>query len=424
MGVFGELFKNKKRAKYFLALDIGTEFVKALVLRMDEEIGKGVVLGVGQSRQNMGNMNSGAVSNIKGVIETCEDAIAQAEAMAGVENVEKTIMGIAGEFVKGTTTTVHYERAKPEVRIDIPELHNIIHKVQWKAFNRIRQQLAFESGCSEIDVKLINAAITNVKIDGYLMNNPIGFQGRDVSIGIFNAYAPMVHLGALQSIAKELDLELVTISTEPYAVVHSLGVEEKANFESIFIDIGGGTTDVALMRNGILEGTVMFALGGRAFTKRIAEDYKLSFMEAEKLKIQYSGGRVGRELTEKLDKILEGDCTIWFSGLQIALEKFLASRLEALPSKILLCGGGSGLPGIYRLLSDWRLMAKELQFSKRPSVGFIQPHDVIKIIDKTGKLNSPQDITPMGLASLILELCSQKDKLTDMINKAVKMVQG
>ncbi len=423
MGVLGKIFGGKNRSGLYLVLDIGTEFVKALIVKMDDDIGKCVVLGVGSSRQNIGNMSSGAVSDIKGVIETCEDAIAQAEDMAGTEGVEKTIMGIAGEFVKGTTTTVHYQRAKPEVRIDTLELKNIIQKVQWKAFNRIRKQLAFESGCNEIDVKLINASITNVKIDGYRMKKPIGFQGRDVSIGIFNAYAPMVHLGALQTIAKELDLEIVSISAEPYAVVHSLGIEDDASFGSIFIDIGGGTTDVALMRNGILEGTVMFAIGGRAFTKRIANDFNLSFSEAEELKLRYSLRKLGREITEKLDRIMENDCAVWLSGLQIALEDLLSSRAEILPPRVLLCGGGSGLPGIYKILNDQDFSAG-LPFSRKPDVGFIQPRDVINIIDKTGKLKSPQNITPMGLASLLFEMVNQKDEMRDMLSKAVKMFQN
>ncbi len=98
-------------------------------------------------------MSSGAVSDISGVTQTCGKAIAAAEEMAGVKKVKKVIMGIAGELVKGTTTTVHYERAKPEVRIDMPELKNIIQKVQWKAFDRIRKQLAWETGQNEIDVK-------------------------------------------------------------------------------------------------------------------------------------------------------------------------------------------------------------------------------------------------------------------------------
>jgi cell division protein FtsA len=64
-------------------------------------------------------------------------------------------------------------------------------------------------------VRLVHAAVTGAAIDGYALTNPVGFQGRHVKIGIFNAFAPLVHLGALQSVASQLDLELLEIVAEP-----------------------------------------------------------------------------------------------------------------------------------------------------------------------------------------------------------------
>lgn len=422
MGFFKSIFgRNKIGSDCVLSLDIGTEVVKALVFRIDAEMKKGVVVGVGRAKQQLGDMNSGAVSDIAGVISTCEKAIAEAEQMAGVKGSEQAIIGIAGELVKGTTTTVHYERAKPEIRIDMPELKNIVQKVQWKAFDRIRQQLAWETGHSEIDVKLINAAIVDVKIDGYRVANPIGFQGRDVSIGVFNAYAPMVHLGALQSIADELNLDLLSIAAEPYAVARSMGIENNPDFGAIFIDIGGGTTDIALVRNGGLEGTVMFALGGRAFTKRLASDLNISFEEAEHLKLKYAAQRLGADISQKVEKILEEDCRVWIAGVQLALENF--SNADLLPSRILLCGGGSGLPGISHVLnSNW--WEEKLPFAKKPNINFIQPRDVINIIDQTKLLRNPQDVTPMGLANLALDLAGDEQLLSGVLKKAVKIIQN
>lgn len=186
MNLLKKLTKNNsKKDDLMLALDIGTEWVKVILYKIDNENKKGIIIGQGQVRQKLGSMTSGAVSNIKGVIKTCQEAIDQAKTQAKVQNVKKVIMGIAGELVKGTTTTVHYERANPEIRIDLPELRNILQKVQWKAFDRIKKQLAWETGQETIDVRLINAAIVSVKIDGYRITNPMGFQGRDVSISIF-----------------------------------------------------------------------------------------------------------------------------------------------------------------------------------------------------------------------------------------------
>lgn len=423
MGIFRKIFGfGGIGSDCVLSLDIGSEVVKALVFKIDNDSGKGVVIGVGRERQKIGHMNSGAVSDIAGVIENSEIAIGKALEMAELKKIKPVIIGIAGELVKGVTTTVHYERARPEIRIDLPELKNIMQKVQWKAFDRIRAQMAFETGHNEIDVKLINASIVDVKIDGYRVSNPIGFQGKDVSIGVFNAYAPMVHLGALQSIAEELRLDLLAIAAEPYAVAKAMGVENNPDFGAIFIDIGGGTTDVAVVRNGGLEGTVMFGLGGRAFTKRLATDFNLSFDEAENVKLKHSTGMLGAEVSSKISRILEQDCGVWLSGLELALENF--STADLLPSRILLCGGGSGLPGIYHALNtDW--WQEKLAFPKKPTIGFLQPRDVVSIIDQTKTLKNPQDVTPMSLANLALEMANKDDKmLNSALQKAVKIIQN
>ncbi len=421
MPFFSKIFKRKRKSKLVLALDIGTEVAKALIFQTEPEIGKGVVVGVGKARQKIGNMQSGAVSDISGVIATAQEAIDIAKKKSGVKNIKKAIVGIAGELVKGTTTTVHYERIKPEMRIDLPELKNIVQKVQQKAYERIKRQLGWETGQEKIDIKLINAAIVDVRIDGYRISNPIGFQGRDVSISVFNAYAPMIHLGALQTIADELKIDLISIVAEPYAVARSIGIDkDNLDFSAIFIDVGGGTTDIAVVRNGGLEGTKMFALGGRAFTKRLAHELGIDFNEAESLKIKYSQNRLGADVNSKVEQFLESDCQVWLSGLEIALSEF--SESDMLPSKILLCGGGSALPGIKKALSssEW---VQSLPFSSTPVINFLQPRDIIRIIDTTGDLKNPQDVTPMGLANLTLDLEGEEKMLSGILRRAVYVVQ-
>ena len=419
MGFFSGIFGGKK-SELMLALDIGTEVVKALVFDADLKDNRGVVLGVGKQRQERKNMQSGAVSDINGVIETCRRSIGIACQKSGIKKIKKGIVGIAGELVKGTTTTVHYERAQPESKIDLPELKSIIQKVQEKAFERIQGQLAWETGQSDIEVKLINAAIVDVRIDGYQVSNPIGFQGRDVSISIFNAYAPMIQVGALQTIADERGIDLISIAAEPYAVARSVDYDDVLDFSAIFIDIGGGTTDIAVVRNGGLEGTKMFALGGRAFTKRLSQELGISFEEAETLKIKYSEGKLSGDVTIKIDEILRGDAMVWLGGVELSLMEF--SETDLLPSKILLCGGGSALPGIRKVLSstDW---IKSLSFSKLPSISFLQPSDVVRVMDNTKELRTPQDVTPMGLANLALEIAGEERVMAGILRRVLQGMQ-
>ena len=421
MGIFSKL-SWKRDSDLVLALDIGTEVVKALIFRIDRDQKHGVVVGVGRVAQKTGNMQSGAVADINGVIVSAREAITLAKKKAGVKHIEKSIIGIAGELVKGTTTTVHYERVNPEMHIGIPELKMIIQKVQEKAYQRIKRQLAWETGQDDIDVKLINAAIVDVRIDGYHILNPVNFQGRDVSMSVFNAYAPMIHLGALQTIADELDLDLLSIAAEPYAVARSIEVKDMLDFSAIFIDVGGGTTDIAVVRNGGLEGTKMFALGGRAFTKRLAQEFQLSLDTAEQMKLDYANGRLKSPETERINALYADDCRVWLGGVELSLLEF--AETDVLPPRIFLCGGGSALPGIKQALLSEEWWKQTLPFTKQPQVGFLQPRDIVRITDTTGELNNPQDITPIGLANLaLLDHIEEEKMLSSILRRSMETLE-
>lgn len=401
----------------YIALDIGTEVVKALLCVPDGT--KVKVLGVGKKKQRLGEMQSGAVTDIAGVINNCQEAIYQAEKMASVR-ASQLIMGIAGELVKGATTTIQYVRREPGTRIDMTELKNIVHKVQWKAFEEVRGELAFETGYNAIDVKLVNAAIVDVRIDGYKLANPLGFQGKEVTISIFNAFAPLVHYGALQTIAAELELELLAVTSEPYALARCMGNEDGGNMSAIFMDIGGGTTDLAILQGGSLEGTRMFTIGGRTFTKRLAQALNISFEEAEHVKLAYTGQKLEKQSHRIVREAMKSDCEVWLSGVALTLSEF--EHIDVLPSKILLCGGGSHLPEIKEVLEskEW---IKKLPFSLKPHVSFIHPKMVTNVVDETKKLKDIEDITPMALANVGLEYLNEEQVLSKLLKKVVRLIQ-
>src|SRR5260370_15981219 len=99
-----------------------------------------------------------------------------------------------------------------------------------------------------------------------------------------------------------LDLPVVPIVAEPYALARCLSTNASTNSGALFIDIGGGTTDIALVRQGGIEETRMFALGGRTFTRRLAASKGLPLKDAEKLKLNYGSGGVERSGTQEVKK--------------------------------------------------------------------------------------------------------------------------
>lgn len=398
---------KKSRERYITALDIGTEYVKALIGRVttdpENESDQIVeVIGVGREHQRLTDMNTGAIADIAGVVENCDTALAAAEEMAKVQSTD-VVVGIAGELVKGNTMTIRYQRPEASQPIEKTEMEHILKRVQERAMERAAGEMARESGNLDLDIKLVNAAIVNVQIDGYKIHNPIGFQGRDVTVQLFTAAAPMVHIGALERVAFDLDLNLISVAAEPFAVAKSVGESASENFSALFMDVGGGTTDIALVNEGGVQGTKMFGIGGRSFTTSIARAMNLPFDQAEQLKLEVSGGNVDDDAHRRAREAMLPTVKVWTSGVELGLSEF--ENIDQLPSKLLLCGGGSSLPYIVRALANeqWRA---NLPFAKNVSVEHITPDQVERVIDGTGKLTDYTYITPMGLLNLGLDALS------------------
>lgn len=405
--------------QHVVALDIGTEFVKALIAKIDGETIE--IVGVGRARQDLSDMHSGAIADIGGVVRNCEEALAAAEEQAGVQG-KRVIIGIAGELVKGLTNTIRYKRPQPDRALDINEMEFIIEKVQERAQVKAQKQIALETGNEDVEIKLVNSAIVSIHIDGYKVSNPIGFQGKDVAIQIYTAFAPMVHIGALERTAGELDLDLIAVAAEPFAVSRSvLGTDASSNFTAILADVGGGTTDIAVVNDGGVEGTKMFGIGGRSYTRTIASDMDLSYQDAEKLKVNIDEANIKPSVAKQVNASIDKTLDVWLGGVELALSEF--DSVDHLPNRILLCGGGSSLKKLVTALEtrDWY---KDLPFTKRPTVQHLTPADVVGIADKTGDVTDHTFITAMGLLRVGYDTIvgsSDTDTIKDKLNRLLRV---
>jgi cell division protein FtsA len=411
--------KNTQDNDYIVALDIGTEFVKALIAKLsDDEL---EIVGAGRARQDISDMHSGAIADISGVVRNCEAALSEAEEQAGLQ-AKRVVIGIAGELVKGVTNTIRYRRPQPDRPLDVAEMEFIIEKVQERAQVKAQRQIALETGNEDVEVKLVNSALVSIHIDGYKISNPIGFQGKDVAVQIYTAFAPMVHIGALERVADELALELVAVAAEPFAVSRSvLGTDASSNFTAILADVGGGTTDIAVVNDGGVEGTKMFGIGGRSFTRTIASEMDLNYSDAEKLKVNIDSEKIKPSVAKQANAAIDKTLEVWLAGVELALSEF--DSVDHLPNRILLCGGGASLDRLVDALStqEWY---KELPFTKKPTVHHINPDEVVGIKDASGKVTDHTFITAMGLLRVGYDTIigsSESDSIKDKLNRILRI---
>ncbi len=387
-----------------MGLDIGTEFVKALIAKVNKDNLE--VIGVGRAHQELSDMQAGAIADIASVVANCDEALNEAEKQANV-SARTAVIGLAGELVKGTTTTVRCRRKDATSALDIAEVERIINLVQDRALARAKQQLALELGGKEVEVRLVNSALVSIEIDGYKVTNPVGFQGKDVVVELYTAFAPMIHIGALERTAQELDLDLLAVAAEPFAVARSvIGDDPNASMSAILMDVGGGTTDIAVVHEGGVQGTKMFGIGGRAFTRSVERDLGVSFVQAEELKLGLSTNKAPRQKVPAIEAALHKTLDVWTGGVELALGEF--TNLDHLPHRLLLCGGGSSLDLLLETLGQTNWYS-ELPFTRKPAIQHIQPEEVVGIVDKTGNVTDHTFITAMGLLRVGADTLAQNN---------------
>src|SRR2546425_3954902 len=398
----------------YTALDIGTAYAKAIIIEVQGD--QGTVLGVGRHQQSYSHMSDGIVTDIPGVIANCNEALIKAEKSAGGIVAPSAVIGIAGELVKGSSITVNKQRQQPTKPVTPEELESLITGAQQKILKVARDRIAAETGYPNIEVRLTNAAVISVRIDGQTVANPIGFRGRHFTLTLFSAFAPLMQLGALETVAQGLDLTLVSIVAEPYALARCLSTNAGSDSGAIFIDIGGGTTDIALVRQGGIEETRMFALGGRTFTRRLAANKGLSIKEAERLKLSYSSGGIKGSEREEIQNIFASESQTWMDSVELLVDEL--AKDELLPPAIYLVGGGSALPDLRNKLETF-LWTERLPFSRQPIIETIQPGMVTSISDPNHLLKNAQDITPMALAYQAIELQNENNVLERALYRVI-----
>jgi len=411
MANFWRIFK-KNRQKAYLALDIGTESVKALIFRPNSKENNIEILGIGcASRPRLDLLN------IEGLLLGTGEAIKKAQGQVKI-TPSGTILGLGGRFIKGKTCQYTFKRANPEEKISPAELKNLIQKAEWKIFDEIKSSVRKDHFFGETGIKLIDTELEEILIDGYKVDNPLDFSGKKVSLKIFNSFCNNCYFKALENISSLLNLENLILASTPHATAKTFFIQ-KRGLEAILIDVGGSSTEVSVVKDNALLGNFTFNIAAKSFTGCISRALGVGKLQAEQIKLMASQNKVSSRARESIGKILEGKIKLWAAAVGVGLEQLF---LKKLPTQILLLGGGSLLVGLQRILgaSKWR---KNLPFLKNPVVKIIHPED-LGILNSSAQLLDSGDVATLALASFFVDLQKREGDLSKILHRAVRVAEG
>ncbi|HQA98712.1 MAG TPA: cell division FtsA domain-containing protein [Candidatus Dojkabacteria bacterium] len=388
-----------------VALDIGTELLKGVLFNVNK-------LGINISRvsrveQQQHAMKSGIITNLDTVLANCRLTMSSLTDRLNPEEYPKHIvMGIAGEYIQGVSIVVNYQREENfDDEVTEKEEERILAQIEGKIETSGKEDLGQRIGLVNEDIEILHLTRTGTEIGGMPVDSLVGYKGKDVKLNYYASFAPKTYVESLRSVARELELNVLGIVSQPFAVARAFAGSSNRDFSAIFIDVGGGTTDIAIVEKGNVIETKMFAFGGRTFTKEISKILNLEYRVAEQRKIKYAKKDLNKELSREVQKIVYPVARLWMRTLKTAFS--LCDDVSSFPTQIYLCGGGSLLPEIKEVMLEfpWK---KSLPFAVVPKIEFFTPEKLDSITDSSKDLRNVFDITPASLAKFIYDI-NKKD---------------
>ncbi|MGB0165397.1 MAG: cell division protein FtsA [Luteibaculum sp.] len=369
-----------------VGLDIGTTKIACIVGRKNE-YGKIEIIGMGKS-ESLG-VSRGVVSNIAQAVQSIQQAVEQAEKKAQVQ-INNVLVGIAGQHIKshqhrGQITLNSYEEEITETDVDrlIEDMYKLVMLPGEEIIHALPQEYIVDH---EQGIK-----------------NPVGMYGRRLEANFHIITGLVAAAKNIQRCIDRAGLNLEEIILEPLASADAVLTKEEKEAGVVLVDIGGGTTDVAIFHDGIIRHTAVIPFGGNVITEDIKTGCSILKNQAEKLKVKFGSalqdesqeneivcipGLQNRPPKEISVKNLAGiiQCRMEEIIEYVYYEIKNSKLQDQLIGGIVVTGGGSQLKHIKQLF--------EYKTGYDTRIGFPNMH-LGKCFDDS--LGSPQHATGVGL---------------------------
>ncbi len=342
------------RSEMIVGLDIGTTKVCTVIGEVAED-GLVDIIGVGISPSR--GLSKGVVTNIDNTVRSIENSVAEAEHMAGVR-IESVYVGIAGGHISSLNSRgiIAVSRNNPTITED----------------DKRRAIEAAKAMAIPPDREVIHVIPREFIIDGQGgIQDPVGMAGirLEVEVHIVTGSIPAVQ--NIENCVRKVGLEVEDLVLQPLACSEAIITSPEKELGVVLIDIGGGTTDIAIFLGGSIWHSAIIPIGGDHVTSDIAYGLRTPRVEAEKLKklygsalvsmvdneqmieVPYVGGEKSRPLPNRvLCEIIEPRMDEIFRMVQEEIKKSGYTGLIPIPGGLVLTGGCSLMKGVAELASQ------------------------------------------------------------------------
>jgi cell division protein FtsA len=336
-----------------VGLDIGTTKIVALVGQKNE-FNKVEILGVGKSK-SLG-VHRGVVNNITQTIQSIQQAVEDAKLNSGHE-ISDVVVGIAGQHIRSIQHSDYITRPNPEEVINEEDIQELIQQVY---------KLVMLPG-----EEIIHVLPQEYKVDGQAeIKEPVGMHGGRLEANFHVVVGQVSSIKNIGRCIKSAGLNMANITLEPLASSEAVLSFEEKEAGVALIDIGGGTTDLAIFKDGIIRHTAVIPFGGNVITEDIKEGCSIIEKQAELLKIKFGSawpgenkdteivsipglrGRDPKEISLKtLSKIINARVVEIIEQVYLEIKNYGHNeQKKKLIAGIVLTGGGSQLKHLKQLV--------------------------------------------------------------------------
>lgn len=383
---------NLDQKDLVFGLDIGTRNVVGVVgFEEDQQFH---IIEVAAVEHTARAMIDGQIHNIMKVAQTIGKVKENLETSLGTA-LSNVSIAAAGRVLKTTTITTYID-FEDEVVINKDYIESLHLRGVEKAQEEIKTNEEGNFFC-------VGHSIVKYYLDDYEIENLESHKGRRIGVHILATFLPQVVIDSLYTAVDKVKLSVDHLSLEPIAAINAAIPENYRLLNLALVDVGAGTSDIAITRGGSVVAYGMIPMAGDELTEQIVHRYLVDFDTAEKMKRQLNASEdilykdiLGMEHTLSVSELLKHlEPTMKQLTIKIS-EKLKELNNEESPNAVFCVGGGGLLPGFTSMLADGLDLLAE-------RVVFKSTKDILNVVDHTESLIQPDMVTPVGICLTSLQ---------------------